>query len=392
MSSFLDIHQVSLNKTGEELCGDQVRVVKLPEATHLILSDGMGSGVKANILATLTSEIIATLLRQQVSLPEIIDTVIRTLPVDKERRIAYATFSILTVNHADHHFRVVNFDNPAPIFIHNGKFIILETKEEKIGGKRVTTSSGNLGMGDFIGLLSDGVLHAAPGNKMDLGWNWQAVGCYLEDLFASKALSGGKIYSAHSLVNSLTTVTNQRYHFEPGDDATFVGLLRRERNTLMLFTGPPLDTGYDYIPVERFLSFPGRKVISGGSTANMIASFLKAKVKTDLSSQTETIPPIGSLPGIDLVTEGIFTLSGVLEAFQESQGQIERLQAGHNGVYLLALELLNADAIEFIVGQAINPAYQNPLLPKNISIRRHLVEKICAQLESFNKDVTVDYY
>jgi hypothetical protein len=124
----------------------------------------------------------------------------------------------------------------------------------------------------------------------------------------------------------------------------------------------------------------------------MIASFLKAKVKTDLSSQTETIPPIGSLPGIDLVTEGIFTLSGVLEAFQESQGQIERLQAGHNGVYLLALELLNADAIEFIVGQAINPAYQNPLLPKNISIRRHLVEKICAQLESFNKDVTVDYY
>ena len=65
---------------------------------------------------------------------------------------------------------------------------------------------------------------------------------------------------------------------------------------------------------------------------------------------------------------------------------------GHNAVYLLALELLNADAVEFIVGQSINPAYQNPLLPKNISIRRYLVEKIVEQLMNFNKDVTVDYY
>ena len=289
MSSFLDIHQVSLNKTGEELCGDQARVVKLPEATHIILSDGLGSGVKANILATLTSEIIATLLKQQVSLPEIIDTVIRTLPIDKERRIAYATFSILTIQHSDYRFKVVNFDNPAPIFIHRRKLTQLEIQPEKISGKLVTTCSGQLSMGDFIGLLSDGVLHSAPGNKLDLSWDWQSIGNYTETLFE------GRVFSAHSVVNNLMTITKQRYAYEPGDDATFAGLLRRERNTLMVFTGPPLDTGYDYIPVERFLDFPGRKVICGGSTANMIASFLKTKVKTDLSSQTESIPPIGSL-------------------------------------------------------------------------------------------------
>ena len=386
MSSFLDIHQVSLNKSGEELCGDQVRVVKLPEATHIILSDGLGSGVKANILATLTSQIIATLLKQQVSLSEIIDTVISTLPIDKERRIAYATFSILTIEHNNHNFRVINFDNPFPIFIHRNRLTELEITTEKISGKIITTCQGRLGMGDFIGLLSDGILHSSPGNKVDLGWDWQAVGKYVESLF------DGRVFSAHNVVNSLMTITKQRYEYEPADDTTFVGLLRRARNTLMVFTGPPLDTGFDYIPVERFLDFPGRKVICGGSTANMIASFLKTKVKTDLSSQTEAIPPIGSLPGIDLVTEGIFTLSGVLEALKLSQGEADRLEAGHNGVYLLALELLNADAIEFIVGQSINPAYQNPLLPKNISIRRYLVEKIVEQLVNFNKDVTVDYY
>ncbi len=386
MGSFLDIHQVSVNKTGEELCGDQVRVVKLSEATHIILSDGLGSGVKANILATLTSQIIATLLRQHVDLEEIIDTVISTLPIDKERRIAYATFSILTIQHSDHSFKLVNFDNPNPIFIHQNKLLPLKIQHERISGKRITTCGGVLEMGDFIGIPSDGILHSAPGNRMDLGWDWQAVGNYVQSLFENR------VFSAHNVVNSLMTITKQRYHYEAGDDATFVGLLRRSRNTLTVFTGPPLDIGFDYIPVERFLSFPGRKVICGGSTANMIASFLKTKVKTDLSSQTETIPPIGSLPGIDLVTEGIFTLSGVLEAFNQSQGEIDRLEPGHNGVYLLALELLHADAIEFIVGQSINPAYQNPLLPKDISIRRYLVEKIVEQLVSFNKDVTVDYY
>lgn len=386
MSSFLDIHQASLNKTGEELCGDQVRVVKLPETTHVILSDGLGSGVKANILATLTSEIIATLLIQQIGLSEIIDTVISTLPIDKERRIAYATFSILSIDQKDFHFEVINFDNPAPILIHQKSLIPLETRLDKISGKPVTRYHGKLEMGDFVGLLSDGMLHSAPGNQVDLSWDWLSVSQHVESLFEAR------VFSAHTVVNNLITITKQRYAYQPGDDATFAGVLRRRRNTLMIFTGPPIDTGYDYIPVERFLDFPGRKVICGGSTANMIASFLKAKVKTDLSSQTDTIPPIGSLPGIDLVTEGIFTLSGVLEALKLCQGDLDRLEAGHNGVYLLALELLSADAIDFIVGQSINPAYQNPLLPQNISIRRYLVEKIVEELSNLNKDVTVNYY
>lgn len=386
MESYLDIYQVSLNKHREELCGDQVRVIKSPSTTTIILSDGLGSGVKANILATMTAEIIATMLREETALQEVIDTVIRTLPIDKERRIAYATFSILTIDHSDYSFRVINFDNPEPFFLKNGQVVKLEAKKSKILGKNITTSSGALEMGDFISLISDGVLYAGLGTTMNLGWGWEAIAAYLEEVFANR------IFAVHSVVNSVMSVTNRLYDWKPGDDATFVGLLRRQRNRLVVFTGPPLDNGFDFVPVERLLAFEGRKVICGGTTANIVASFLKTKVETDMSSMTEEFPAIGRLPGINLVTEGILTLAGVLELLEKCGGKIEDIKPEHNGVSLLARELLNADAVDFLVGQSVNPVTQNPLLPKNISIRRYLITRIAELLAKYNKDVQIEYY
>lgn len=386
MESFLDIYQISLNKHKEELCGDQVRVIKRPTSTTIILSDGLGSGVKANILSTMTAEIIATMLREAIDLREVIDTVIRTLPIDKERRIAYATFSVLIIDHTDYSFQTINFDNPEPFFVKNGKVQRMEVKKEKILGKMISQSGGKLEMGDFIGLISDGVLYAGLGTTMNLGWGWEKIAAYMEDVFTHR------IFAAHSVVNSVMTVTNQLYHHKPGDDATFVGLLRRKRNTLMIFTGPPLDNGFDHVPVERFLTSDARKVICGGTTANIVASFMKAQVETDLSSMTDIYPAIGRLPGINLVTEGILTLSGVLEELEKSGGRPEKLTPGHNGVYLLTHELLAADEIIFLVGQSINPVYQNPLLPRNISIRRYLVTRIAELLTKYNKDIQIDYY
>ena len=386
MESFLDIHQVSFNKTGEELCGDQVRVIKTPAATSIILSDGLGSGVKANILATLTAEILATMLRESIDLHEIIDTVIRTLPVDKTHHIAYATFSILTLSQTDDTFQTINFDNPSPFFIQNKRIEKLAFHQEKILGKSIVTARGTLGMGGFIGLASDGVLHAGPGSKLNKDWDWEKIAAHLEGLFSTR------IFTAHGVVNDVMAVTNKLYDYKPGDDATFVGVLRRGRSKLMVFTGPPLDSGFDYVPVERFLKFKGHKVICGGTTANIVASFLKTKVETDPSSLTDSYPAIGRLPGIDLVTEGIITLAAAVDALESCDGQLEKLKPAHNGVYLLASELLQADAIDFMVGQSVNPAYYNPLLPKNTSIRRYLIDRLAELLIRYHKDVQIEYY
>jgi hypothetical protein len=383
---FLDIFQRNLNKAGEELCGDQVRILKTNERTTVVLSDGAGSGVTANILATLTAEIIITMLREDASLHEVIDTVVRTLPVDRERRIAYATFTILTINHQDMSFRVTNFDNPPPFFFKRQKVAQLECERQMILKKKFNIYCGQLEMGDFLGLISDGVLYAGLGTSMNFGWGWDKINRYIEE-----EVYKYPVFATHSIINSVLTTTNRLYGFRPGDDSTFVGVMARKSNALMVFTGPPIDDGHDYIYVERLLHFEGRKVVCGGTTANIVGSFLKASVETRLSTMRANIPAIGRLPGIDLVTEGILTLAVTLELLQASKGSVNELSIDDNGAYLLARELLNADTIFFLVGQSINPGYQNPLLPRNISVRRHLIERIADVLKFFNKDVEIEY-
>lgn len=160
----------------------------------------------------------------------------------------------------------------------------------------------------------------------------------------------------------------------------------------MVFTGPPLDEGNDSRLAERLMSFNGEKIICGGTTANIVAKHIGKEVKTDMSSRRDDIPPIGSLEGVDLVTEGILTLHRVTEWFEQSGDSIASLPADHNGAFLLAQSLLTADEIVFLVGQRINPFYQNPLLPMSISIRKNIIDKIIQQLTQMGKRISVEYF
>jgi hypothetical protein len=385
LSDFLDIFQHQLNRYGEELCGDKVRILKTPEKSTIVMSDGLGSGVKASILANLTTAIIETMLKESASLEDVLETVMGTLPTCKVRKIAYATFTIIEIFHPENRFRVTNFDNPPVFHCKKGKIIPLETKTEMILDKHIEISEGQLERGDFLGIASDGVLYAGLGVSLNFGWGWENVAKYIENIFERP------IYAAHSVVNDIIAKTNQLYGYKPGDDATFVGLFSRHRNAAMVFTGPPLDESHDYIYVDRLLDFEGKRIVCGGTTGNIVASFLKTEVETDLSTVRDDIPPVGSLPQIDLVTEGIITMAKALELLRASEGNLSRIKPDRNGAYLLTRELLLADDIHFLVGQQINAFYQSPLVPKNISIRRTIVNEIADLLRRFNKDVTIDY-
>jgi hypothetical protein len=94
---------------------------------------------------------------------------------------------------------------------------------------------------------------------------------------------------------------------------------------------------------------------------------------------------------VDLVTEGIITLSRALELIRAAGGDPMRLPRDRNGAVLLAEEILGADLLYLLVGQRINEFYQSPLLPKSISIRRSLVEELAQYLRSINKEVIVEY-
>jgi hypothetical protein len=382
---FFDICELSLNKQGEELCGDKVKFKKTETKSTIVLSDGLGSGVKANILATLTTEILITMLKSEIPLEEVLKTVIGTLPICQVRKIAYATFTIIQINHLTNQFTVINFDNPPVLYFKRGRVVKLEYKTDKILGKKILYSEGILQRGDFIGAISDGVLYAGLGDTMNFGWGWDNITQYMEKLFIHQATT------SRNIIEQVLHKTQSLYREKIGDDATFVGVYVRRRNPVMIFTGPPLDISQDEAYAEQLLSFEGRKVICGGTTGNIVSNYMGETIEIDVATMRKDLPPIGKLSEINLVTEGILTISKATEILKHCQCNLSRLPRDNNGAVLLAREILEADSVFFLVGQQINEFYQNPLLPKNISIRRSLVEDLVNLLREHQIEVSIQY-
>ena len=216
----VEVYDASLCKHGEELCGDKVRVVRSPEKTVVALSDGLGSGVKANILATLTATIAVTMLRADVRLDDVVETIVETLPVCKVRHVAYATFTLVEVR-ADGRCRIVNFDNPPVFFFRAGRPRELPWRDVVSHGRTLHVADLTLRAGDFVGAISDGVVHAGVGIRLNLGWGWQNVSRHLEGACIRHPAG------ARGIVQSVMNRTQELYGGMPGDDATFVGLYVR---------------------------------------------------------------------------------------------------------------------------------------------------------------------
>jgi hypothetical protein len=301
------------------------------------------------------------------------------------RKVAYATFTIIEVDHPVNQFRIINFDNPPVLYFHRGHLNPLRSSTSNILGRQINITEGELRLGDFLGMISDGVLHAGLGTTWNFGWGWENLAQYVEDSF---------VYSptkAQPIVQNVISKTQSLYGDHVGDDATFVGLYTRERHSLMIFTGPPLDQATDDQYVEKLLNFSGKKAICGGTTANVVADHIGESVQTDLATLREDVPPIGYLASIDLVTEGIITMAKALDVMRGCSGMVAQLAHDTNGAILLAKELLAADSVDFLVGQKINEFYQNPLLPRNLSLRKNLVEEIAEFLREHKKEVRIEY-
>ena len=384
--NFIDIHAAQLNKSGEELCGDRVLIDRGHEYSRVVLSDGLGSGVKANILATLTGEIAMSMLQEGADLNDVVETIMGTLPICQERGIAYATLTIFEINNTTNDFRILNYENPEPIFIENGAALELDSTEQICCGRKFKLYVGTLKHNDFIGLISDGVCYAGMGNTYNFGWGMRNITDFL------CAHINQRVTHIETVVEALSSQTNRLYQSKPGDDASCIGIYNRRRRRAMIFTGPPENKEDDSVVCERLLQFEGRRIVCGGTSSNIVAREIGQQVFTKLDSLREEVPPLGTLPGVDLVTEGILTLNKTLEVIKEVDGDYSLLPNDRNAAMLLALELLVADEITFLVGQKINSYYQNPKLPMNFSIRNSLVSQLVALLETYDKEIQVEYF
>jgi len=384
VATHLDIFSLQRNKVGEQLCGDTVRVRSAEGRSIVVLSDGLGSGVKANILSTLTAEILTEMLGADASLEEVVSTVLGTLPVCQVRKLAYATFTVLTVEHETGDFRLVNFDNPRVAWLRGGQLQTAPRLMRTVVDREVAVLEGRLTEGDFLLLMSDGVLHAGPGHAMNMAWDWQAVARYLET--AAQTCR----HSSRALVRRVMQRVDELYQGQFGDDASLLGVSVRPLRQAMVFTGPPLDARDDVRMARRLVGFPGRRIVCGGTTGDIVARLIDEEPQVDLATMAAMVPPIAHLREVDLLTEGILTMSAALELLKPAAQQ-DTLPTGENGAALLARELLLADEVLFLVGQRINEIYQNPSLPLNVSLRKHLIEQIVALLRQAGKTVAVEY-
>lgn len=378
MSLFIDSAYESLIKHGEELCGDRVEVVRLADSTIIVLADGLGSGVKANILATLTTKISATMLKEGADIYETLDTIINTLPVCKVRKIAYCTFTLIKI-YDDGRVYVAEYDNPPIFIIRDGVELKVCKKELKINGRSVYESKFYVQPGDVLTVVSDGIVHAGLGNIMNLGWKWENVMDYLKRSTINRN-------DAKSISEDLSEVCFDLYGGKPGDDATVVTIKVKSPQYIDLFTGPPKDKKKDKYIIRDFMKGRGKKIICGGTAANIAQRELRRNLKVNLDYICEEIPPTASMEGIYLITEGVITLNKVVEIIKDNKYNNQ----SEDGATRLAKILMDeCTHLTIWAGKAINPAHQNPELPMDLSIKLKLVRELAELLERSGKKVNV---
>ncbi|MGE5542019.1 MAG: SpoIIE family protein phosphatase [Bacillota bacterium] len=379
----VEIGKVQLNKTGEELCGDSIEVTQTRDSTIVVLSDGLGSGVKANILSSLTTKIASTMLKGGSNIDDVVSTLAATLPVCKVRHLAYSTFSILQV-FKDGRAYLAEYDNPEVFAGGREGTRCLEYVERQVGERTIRESYFTLQDGDWLCMVSDGVLHAGIGGIWNLGWGWERVGAFVHQVARQEL-------PAQEFAGEIANLCSKLYGGKAGDDASVIVVKTRVPRQVTLLIGPPRDPADDPRVVARLCRPAGKKVVCGGTTGNIVARILGKKIEVDLGSSDEDVPPVGVIEGIDLVTEGMLTLVRTLGNLRE-QVPLSRLYFNTDGASKLTVMLLKADRVHFIVGRAINPAHQSPGVPPLLALKPQIVDDMVKQLRRLGKKVTVESY
>lgn len=377
--------------SGERICGDVFvsQKVKEEKRTVVVLSDGMGHGVKANLLATLTATMAMNFTAEHRDARKIAEIIMNTLPVCSERKISYATFSIIDIEDSGE-TTILNYDNPdcvvlreGVLFSPNWQTLELETKTNQT--KQIKACSFLAQKEDRIVMLSDGITQSGLGmGKYLLGWGLDHV-----EEFLVENIRKNQHISADKLANALVNRAHANDEYQAKDDMSCVVVYFREPRRLMLASGPPFEKEKDRELAELVKAFDGKKIISGGTTADIIARELNLTIDDTLEFDDPDLPPIASLEGFDLVTEGILTLSRVSEILERSGWRDDLGKGPADRIIKLFLE---SDTIEFVVGTAINIAHQDPNLPVELEIRRTVVKKIVKILEDkLLKEVTLRF-
>ncbi len=394
---FVDTYSESLFKHHEELCGDMVDVIRKDDETIVVLADGLGSGVKANILSSMTSRIITTMLAGNADIEECVETISETLPVCSERGIAYSTFTIIRVKHSGEVY-TAEFDGPAIVIVRDGVLDEPKKQTRVISGKEIWECSFKAEPDDMIVAFSDGVIHAGVGRLVNLGWKRDNVMEFIQRNY-------DRHMTARDMTRALIGVCDHLYEGSAGDDTTVSTVRIIPRSVSRIMVGPPLDKERDSYVVSRLMSATGIKAVCGGSTSKLVARELGKPLKVSMEYVDPEIPPTAKIEGIDLVTEGVITIGAVekiLNDYITEDDDNRRHEdcldlSKRDGATRLARLLIDeCSEIVFMLGNSSNKAHEmerkkgSKMLGLDVKVR--IVHSIAEQLRKLGKIVSIEEY
>jgi hypothetical protein len=388
---YIEVNSQQRNYDGERISGDVFlyKYIKEEDRVITVLSDGMGHGVKANILATLTATMALNFAREHRDVDRIAEIIMNTLPVCSERKIAYSTFTIVDIE-SNGRTTILEYDNPSSIILRRNQVFDPSWKKVKLekgkhAGKILRTCTFLPLKEDRIIVCSDGVSQSGMGSEsLPFGWERDNVSDYAASLVTSE-----NSISAIMLAGKIVTMAHKNDSYKARDDISCATIYFREPRKLLLCTGPPYEKEKDTELASRVKNFKGKVILCGGTTADIVARELDRTIVDELIFEDPELPPESFLQGIDLVTEGILTLQKVNEILKTYNNSV---RPGKGPADKIVKMIMESDEIQFIVGTRINIAHQDPNLPVDLEIRRTVVKRIARLLEEkWLKKVSFEY-
>jgi hypothetical protein len=388
---YIEVNSQQRNHDGERICGDVFlyRYIHEEERVIAVLSDGMGHGVKANILATLTATMALNFTREHKEVDRIAEIIMNTLPVCSERKISYSTFTIVDIESSGK-ANILEYDNPSTIILKGNKVLDIQWKKVILdkgrnSGKVLRTCTFMPEKEDRIIFCSDGVSQSGMGSEsFPFGWERDSIAVYASQLVTSESS-----ISAVMLAGKIVTMAHKNDGYKAKDDISCAVIYFREPRKLMICTGPPFEKEKDKELAAKVSGYKGKVILCGGTTADIVARELNRTIVDELIFEDPELPPESFLEGIDLVTEGILTLQKVNEILKTYNNSI---RLGKGPADKIVKMLMESDEIHFIIGTRINIAHQDPTLPVELEIRRTVVKRIARLLEEkWLKKISFEY-
>ena len=383
---FIDIACSQKKKYNQNAYGDYFASNRFPNMNRVVavLSDGLGSGIKANILACMTSTMLLKFMENHFDIEKSCEIIMNSLPVCKVRGISYSTFSAIDC-FENGKAKIVEEGNPDFIWIRNG--VVLKPEYQTIQSKdfknrKMKVYNIKLEKYDRIIFCSDGATQVAMGSKRyPLGLERSGLIKIILDKLTQNPEMSSKDLSEY-LVKQVELIAPNK---ELKDDTSVVSIYCRDPRESLIFTGPPYHQEKDNYYAKFFMDFKGKKAISGGTTANIISRELNIPVIAKLSMNAGKLPGLSEMQGVDLVTEGILTLTKTLEYLESGKTE-------NNAAKTLMDFLLDSDVIYSLVGAQMNKAHYDPNLPIEIEIRKNIIKQMASVLEEkYLKKVNVQF-